>query len=288
MAPRRIPVLVLLALLASGCAAPRPVVVAHRGASWDAPENTIAAFREAWRQGADAIEGDFRISADGVIVCVHDETTERTAGEALVVAETTFDELRGLDVGTWKDGAFAGERIPTLEEVLATVPEGGLVYIELKAGPEIIPPLVAVLEQSPVPRAQLLIISFEPEVVAAAAEALPDVRRLGISDITEDETGAWTPAVDEMIAVARDVRADGLTVRAVDVVDEAFAAAVRGAGLELHVWTVNDIKTSRRMGRVGVDSITTDRPDFVRRAMRDLYPRSTKPPLGGAYPFRCW
>ncbi len=84
------------------------LIVGHRGASHAAPENTLAAFDLAWQEGADGAEGDFRLTRDGRIVCIHDEDTERTAGKKLVVATTTLAELQQLDVGSWKDPRYAG------------------------------------------------------------------------------------------------------------------------------------------------------------------------------------
>src|SRR5690606_17417748 len=129
--------------------------VAHRGASYTAPENTLAAFDLAWQEGADGVEGDFRLTADGHIVCMHDANTERTAGQRLVVAESTLVELKSLDVGTWKHARYADERVPTLAEVLDTVPDGKLFFVELKTGPEIVAPLKQVLDLARVPAEQL-------------------------------------------------------------------------------------------------------------------------------------
>ena len=84
------------------------LIVAHRGASHAAPENTSAAFELAWQQNADAIEADFRLSRDGQIVCIHDATTQRTAGVDRIVAQSTLAELKALDVGAWKDPQFKG------------------------------------------------------------------------------------------------------------------------------------------------------------------------------------
>ena len=92
----------LLGALLTGGVCAEVKIVAHRGASLDAPENTLAAFRLAWSQGADAIEGDFRLTKDGRIACLHDDTTQRTAGLDLTVADSTLAELRELDVGSWK------------------------------------------------------------------------------------------------------------------------------------------------------------------------------------------
>src|SRR3990170_1836584 len=114
------------------------LIIAHRGASADAPENTLSAFRLAWEQEADGIEGDFRLSSDGRIVCIHDEDTSLVAGVPHTVRDTPLAVLQSLDVGAWKGESWRGERIATLEEVLAVVPKRKQVVVELKAGPEII------------------------------------------------------------------------------------------------------------------------------------------------------
>ena len=115
-----------------------PQIIAHRGASGDAPENTLAAFRLAWEQEADGIEMDLHLSRDGKIVVFHDKTLRRTAGVRGRVCDKTWDELRCLDVGLWKDPRWRGERIPLLEEALEVVPLGKSVWLELKGGPEIL------------------------------------------------------------------------------------------------------------------------------------------------------
>src|SRR5262245_12288077 len=109
-----------------------PVIVAHRGASADAPENTVAAFKLGFEQGADYAETDLRLSKDGQIVLIHDDNTKRTAGLDKKVREQTLEELRRLDAGSFKGEKWKGEPIPTLEEGLATVPKGKGIFLELK------------------------------------------------------------------------------------------------------------------------------------------------------------
>ena len=109
-------------------------IVAHRGASFDAPENTLAAFRLAWEQGADAVEGDFYLTADQQIVCLHDKDTKRTAPNqtSRVVSKSTLAELQQLDVGSWKAEKYKGEKIPTLQEVLKVIPANKKILIEIE------------------------------------------------------------------------------------------------------------------------------------------------------------
>jgi glycerophosphoryl diester phosphodiesterase len=128
--------LLIIALLIEASAA--PIIVAHRGASKLAPENTIAAFELAWDQGADAIEGDFLLTADGEIVCIHDKNTKRVAKSNFTVEDSTLNELLQLDVGAWMGNKWSETRIPTISQVFATIPSDKLIYIEIKCGSEII------------------------------------------------------------------------------------------------------------------------------------------------------
>ena len=151
-------------------------IVAHRGASFDAPENTVAAIKLAWEQKADAAEFDVFLSKDGKIVVIHDANTKRICGVDRKVVDQTLEELRKLDVGKWKDAKFAGEKMPTLEEMLATVPAGKRVFIEVKCGPEIVPELDRVLKASELKPEQTPVISFNADVVAAVKKARPDLQ----------------------------------------------------------------------------------------------------------------
>src|SRR5438132_8474709 len=119
-------------------------LIAHRGAAHDAPENTLAAVHLAWQQKADAVEVDVQTSGDGRLVVIHDRSTRRTGRIGGKVCEQTLAELRLLDVGRWKGKQWTGQRIPTLEEVLATIPEGKRLFVELKCGPDAISEFVRI------------------------------------------------------------------------------------------------------------------------------------------------
>lgn len=245
------------------------LIIAHRGASYAAPENTLAAFRLAWEKGADGVEGDFHLSRDGQIVCIHDKTTKRTAGVDLAVADTTLAELRKLDVGAWKGAEWAGERMPTIEEVFATVPDGKLFFIEVKCGPEIVPHLERAIEQCLLKPAQITIISFNADVIAACEERMPHIKTCWLTGYRRDKkTNAWTPSRKTVLNRLKSIQADGLDTKAEpSVVDTEFVRSLRGAGQEFHIWTVDDPETARHFQKLGVDSITTNRPAFLRRAL---------------------
>lgn len=248
----------------------KPAVVAHRGASADAPENTLAAFRLAWEMDANAIEGDFRLTADDQVVALHDATLQRTAGRPEAITELTYEQVSTLDAGSWKDDAFRGETIPTLAEVLDIVPEGKTILVEIKTGPEIVPFLRPIIEQSGLEPEQVTFIAFDSEVIAACKQTMPEHKAYWISGFRRDPNGdGLIPTVDQLITTAKQCRADGLDLYAAGVRRPEFVEAIRAAGLELHVWTVNDEPTARRCIELGVDSITTDRPDWLRGLLEE-------------------
>ena len=245
-------------------------IVAHRGASFDAPENTLAAFKLAWEQEADAIEGDFFLTSDQQIVCIHDEKTKRTSGEERDVAKTTFDELRKLDVGRWKDPRFAGERIPTLSEVLTTVPSGKMIYIEIKCGPEIVPFLPPVLKQSRLNPNQTIVISFNKQVIAETRRLIPEIEAYWLVGFRQNkETKAYEPTFDTIFQTAAETQTQGLDVQAHrELVDVEFVKRLRDHKLGFHIWTVNEPVDAIHFQKLGVDSSTTDRPALLRRELK--------------------
>jgi len=259
-------------------------VVAHRGASQDAPENTLAAFRLAWEQDADAIEGDFLLTSDRQIVCFHDAGTKRLCGVKRLVAESTLAELQTLDVGSWKDKRFANEHMPNLSDVLALVPSDKKFFLEIKCGPEIVPFLPRILQESGIELERVFIISFNKNVIRAAKERMPEQQAYWLVTFHQDkqqeeqqdgQTRKWAPTVEEVIATAQEINADGVDLNAnTDVVNAAFVDRCHQAGLSVHVWTVDDLEKAIKLQKMGVDSITTNRPGYLRRG---LFPR--KPAL---------
>lgn len=257
-----------------------PPLVAHRGASYAAPENTLASYRLAWREGADRIEGDFWLTADERLVCLHDPTTERTApGQKVVdVRYSRYPDLRTYDVGRWKAKEFAGTAIPALEEILAEMPRGTQIYIEIKQDtPKIIEVLLQVIEASPISLDQVMLISFSAAIVRQAKEAVPAMRALLLYDLEhpEPEYGA-DPSLSELLALARSIKADGLGLGNSRLIDENFVRRIREEHLEFHVWTVNDVEDALRYIDLGVDSLTTDWPAGLRQEIIARLSRSSQ------------
>lgn len=249
-------------VLSAGCAS-KPQIIAHRGASYLAPENTVASARLAWEKKTDAVEVDVYLTSDKQVVVIHDRTTKRTGGEELDVATCTARQLRRLDVGSFKDKTYAGERIPLLQEVIETMPPEKQLFVEIKCGPEVLEPLEKIIADSG-KRSQIVIIGFGLETVEASKQLMPDIPTYWLVGTKKDkETEEWIPhnpaLVDEAIAAG----VDGLNVHYAGVTKE-FAKRVKDAGLGLYVWTVDDPVEAARLAKLGVNGITTNRPGWLR------------------------
>jgi glycerophosphoryl diester phosphodiesterase len=244
-------------------------IVAHRGASRDAPENTVASFRLGWRQQADAGELDIRLTKDRQIVVIHDADTKRTTSVGGIVANRPLAELRTLDAGTWKGPQWKGERLPTLAEAIATIPDGKRMFIEIKCGPEVLPVLDDVLKTSNKRPEQLVLIGFKYDTMAKAKQRFPKLTVYWILGYGKDkQTGKGPPSLAEMIDRAKAARFDGLDLSCKFPIDAAFVARVKAAGLQLHAWTVDDSAIAAKLAAAGVDGITTNRPGWLREQLQ--------------------
>jgi glycerophosphoryl diester phosphodiesterase len=259
----------LLLVHTATAAEPTVELIAHRGESADAPENTLAAFRLAWERGVKAIELDVHLTKDGTLILCHDADTRRTTGVKKSIVETSLDELRTLDAGSWKDERWAGEKLPTLDEALATIPEAGCCFIEVKVGPEAVPALVEAVRASGKRPEQLVIISFKAPVIAEAKRQLPELKAYYLAEFKPDkQSGELKPTIDELIETAKSINADGLDLSFKGPIDAEFVNQVKAAGLKMYVWTVDDPETAQRMASAGVDGITTNKAAWLREQLR--------------------
>ncbi len=243
--------------------------VAHRGASYAAPENTLAAVELAWKVGADAAEVDVYLSADGRVMVIHDATTRRTTGVDMKVEATDSTKLRTLDAGKFKGAEYAGQKIPFLEEVIATIPEGRRLYVELKSDQRLVPVLEKMLDGN-AHRKQIVFIGFNLEAISACKERMADIPAYWLVGRGKDEkTGAYLPIELSVVQTAKQRRLNGLDVQSAGVTAE-LAGAIRAAGLDLAAWTINEPAEAKRLIELGAGSITTYRPDWVKQETEKL------------------
>ena len=243
-------------------------VIAHRGFSYVAPENTLVAMREAYKTGADGVELDIHLTADRKVILSHDETTSRTTGgTSMVIAETSASALQKLDVGSWKNAKFAGEKMPLLEEMLAELPKGVRAFVEFKSGGDGAVEVRDVVEKSG-KRGQVTFISFGLDTITEVKRTMPDRPAYWLRGTEKDkETGKVIPHGPELIRQAKERGLDGLDLNYGGITAE-FVKEAKAAGLEVHAWTVNYADEAARLRDIGVDSITTDRPDMVLEVVR--------------------
>ena len=243
-------------------------IIAHRGASEDAPENTMASFREGWKQQADADELDIHLSKDGEVIVMHDASTKRTAGIDQPIATQTLEELKALDAGKWKSPQWTGEKIPTLAEVLATIPDNRRLFIEIKCGPEVLPKLTEVMRASGKKAEQLVIIGFSYATMKKAKELYPQQPVYWLASPPSEKSKEKTPTIEELIAMSKDAKLDGLDLSSKFTFDAGEVAKAKAAGLKMYAWTVNDAATAKALVALGYDGITTNRPAWLREQLK--------------------
>jgi glycerophosphoryl diester phosphodiesterase len=225
--------------------------IAHRGASGSFPENTLSAFKAAIDAGADMCELDVQMTRDGVAVVIHDETVDRTTNGKGAVAAMRFVELKRLDAGAKFAKRFAGERIPTLEEVLAAVKGRCALNIELKADGVESEVCKLVREYSALGTA--IVSSFDWDSLARAHQIEPALR---IGVLAEEKPELMLSQAIAMDAFAVHPRFDLATAE--------LCASAHGNGLRVYTWTVDAAEAMRALIRNGVDGIMTNYPERLR------------------------
>ena len=226
------------------------LAVAHRGASRDAPENTLAAFRAALDAGAAAVECDVQRTRDGRLVVIHDQTVDRTTDGRGAVGALAFEDLRRLDAGRWFGPAFAGERVPSLDELLDLVRGRALVLLEIKQGPVFYEGIerqaVDALRRRGMAESAL-VMSFDHTAVRTVRAGAPEVATAIVYDARPVDA----------IAAAEAAGADALCPRWTLLTAEAVADGHQ-AGLGVFPWTVDEEEPMRRCLDWGVDGVTSN------------------------------
>jgi glycerophosphoryl diester phosphodiesterase len=298
-------------LIMAGCAtfeagAPdgRVDVIAHRGASAYAPENTLASFRKAIDLDADWFELDCTLTRDGEVVVIHDNTLERTTGGVPGdVKDYTLAEIERYDVGTWFDPVFAAERIPTLGETLDLATGRIGVYVEIKNSDDdsaltrdllahfgdaeslfpdyrdavldrieasgsrnldLTRKVIALIRDRRMQR-QVVVQSFSPVVCAVALIEAPDIRTELLASSSDKDPLQW----NRFLQWARLLRPAGFNVNKNDVT-QSLIQDIHARGMTLAVWTVNDPDDMRQLARWGVDALITNYPDVARETLAGI------------------
>ena len=241
-------------------------LVAHRGENSTAPENTVEAFELAFKSGIKAIEGDFYALEDSNIVCVHG-AAELKKFWGLDVPQSRLQKLALSDYKALKyrgrhAGKFPGAKIPTLEEVFKTMPPGAVIFAEIKGySPNFASAFDEIRKKCGLKEEQIRLISFLPGALKDFKAKYPKYKTFLLTGMRKNpgrkDSAIRTP--DEIVKMCADCNADGIDIGDSRLVTKDFVDAVKKAGLEFHVWTVNNPDECRRLLDIGVDSVTTDR-----------------------------
>ena len=255
-----------------------PLIIAHRGASSVAPENTLAAFERALQDGADGIECDVRLTRDGLPVVIHDATLKRTAGLDASIATLSSAELATIDVGSWFNRRFPAraraeyrsEIIPTLSRVFELIaPRCGLLYVELKCEAAEMNALVEkVVAEVRAHRLEerVVIESFSLAAIAEVKRIAPELRTAAAF---ERRLGRPLLASRTLLRQARACRADELALGR-SLVSRRLIEAARACGLQTVVWTVDHPSWIKRANLLGLRAVITNDPTGMRAARDDI------------------
>ncbi len=242
------------------------LVIAHRGDSSRCPENTLSAFASAHAAGADGIELDVRLCADGIPVVCHDPTLARFHAGRARLALRTLAELRSLSVGSWFAPRFAAERLPTLLEVLTRFPSL-TVFIELKpqtgrsltaqaANRRLVDAVIATVAEARAAR-RVALLCFDPRILALSARRAPHLRRIRNHERPVDAPRPWLDRQPGIAGICFDQR----------VLTPALVAAARQRGLAVFAYTCNEQAVLTRLRRLALDGLLTDRPAWLTKRL---------------------
>lgn len=235
--------------------------IAHRGASYLAPENTVASANLAWELGADAVEVDVYLTKDNRVMVIHDKNTKRTCSgkKTLDIQKTPSVVLRDLDAGSWKGEEFKGEKIPFIEEIIETVPEGKNLVIEIKCGPEVLPALQRAIEKKG-KADRIIFIGFDFATMVQTHETFPNNKSYWLSSSKPSDKKLEELAAAGLTGVNLQYKA----------IDEELVTAASKQNLEVLAWTVDDPAEAKRLTDIGVKALTTNRPKWLKEEMLKL------------------
>lgn len=240
------------------------IIVAHRGESYLAPENTLAAINLAWKNRVKAVEIDVQLTLDHQIVVIHDKTTKRVGNINKSIRQSWLKELKEIDVGLSKSKSWEGEQIPTLMEVLQTIPADCKLIIEIKSGIEIIEPLCTLIKSLNPTETQIEMISFNRILLTKLKKQLPRYKMLWLLNLDYH-----IPArllfnnTHKTINKVLNAKLDGVNVWAGKKINKSFVKDFKKHHLLVYTWTVNDVKMANKLLELEVDAITTDRPSWL-------------------------
>lgn len=253
-------------------------IIAHRGASYKAPENTMASFKLAFQEDADGIEGDVFLTKDRKIVVFHDEDLMRICGQQGKIEEKTYAELGSCDAGSWKDSEYQNEKIPLLEDVVKMLPPHKLFFIEIKsANKEIVDHLLALLDHYPEKREQLFVISFHLDIMNLFRKKTDKYKAFYVTaaqkgSFGEDFVIRNQKDLEELVKIAIKNKIDGIDFEFDPFLSKASMDLMHKKGLISAVWCYEKDDTIANMKKgqsFGINYFTSNFPGKMKDAISE-------------------
>jgi len=251
------------------------IIVAHRGASHYAPENTLPSFELAFKENADFIEGDFWLTKDNEIVCIHDSDTSRVTKKLfnLDVRNSTLRELKKIDIGVWKGDKFRNSYIPTLREILQIIPKDKGIFIELKDDRLLLLQNISkIINEYDFTPERIRLIAFNPKMVLSAKKILPEIKTYWLYNwYIVKETYSFSNTKQQILRALEILNCDGIDINPAPWLDIQFINDLRKHNLDFATYAVDNFQDTLKLLTLGVDYITTDSPKNIRQKIKNYF-----------------
>ena len=232
-----------------------PLVIAHRGASYKAPENTLAAYSLAWKLKSDAIEIDIRKTKDGFLVCSHDNNLNRISSNRKSISSMLLSELTEVDVGSWKSKEYKNERMPLLSKVLSTIPKGKKVFIEIKGALKEIDELISIVKKSKLKIKDCHFLSYIPANIKKIKKDFPSFKAT-LNTIP----AFYNYEIEKIKKLMKSTNSDGISLHIDSSESIKLVKKLKKEENFVLTWTVNDSRFMRKLTKWQADGIITDYP----------------------------
>ncbi len=240
------------------------LIIAHRGESFDAPENTMAAINLAWQRDDDAVEIDIQLSKDDKIVVIHDKNTYRTGGKYKPVKSQNYNELELLDVGSFKSKKYENEGIPLLKSVVNSLPPKKYLFIEIKSAGDTTEILEEFFSKNNANKNYIKFISFNKEVLTRLKTSLPGIEAFWILD---DKIPFFAKNTNSIINQCKAAKLDGLDLNEKMIKSEKIVRKILNENLKLYTWTVDDVERAKELMNWKLNGITSNKAAWLKKQL---------------------
>lgn len=236
-------------------------IIAHRGASFNAPENTLESVLLSWEQNADAVEIDVMLTKDNRIVVFHDEDTARMTGEAGVLKDKTWQQIQRLKINT----KGIKTHIPLLSDILPTIPADKFLVVELKCGPDIVVPLRKLIDEFKIKSQNVQFISLNEKTLQKTLQAFPGYETQRVFEFLNKK-----PDINYLLTYAEQTSFTGIDLEMGNYLTKDFIQQVHALRKKIYVWTVDNPLDAQHLIHFGIDGITTNRQEWLCTRLRAM------------------